>query len=182
MTTLVPIEVIENRIFIIRGQRVMIDSDLARLYGVETYRLNEAVKRNIERFPENFMFQLTQDEWKTLISQFAMSKTGRGGRRTPPYAFTELGVLMSANVLNNPKAISVSIQIVNTFVKLRQIMVDYNNLPQRLAEIEKLLLLYIEKTDGKLEEHDQNLAEIMHALNYLLESPKEHKQIGFRTE
>lgn len=182
MTAIVPIEVIENRIFVIREQRVMLDSDLARLYGVETYRLNEAVKRNIERFPENFMFQLTDDEWKSLTSQIAISKTGRGGRRTLPYAFTEHGVLMSANVLNNPKAINVSIQIVNTFVKLRQIMVDYNNLPQRLAEVEKLLLLYMEKTDGKLEEHDQNLAEIMYALNYLLDSPREQKQIGFRAE
>ena len=153
----------------------MLDSDLARLYGVETYRLNEAVKRNPERFPDNFMFQLTKDEWELLISQFAISKTGRGGRRTPPYAFTEHGVLMSANILNSSKAVAVSIQIVNAFVKLRQIAMNYKDIPQRLSEIEKLLMLYIEKNDEKV-------GEIIQVLNHLLDNPREPGKIGFRTK
>ena len=172
---LIPVEIIENKIYIIRGHKVMLDSDLARLYGVETYRLNEAVKRNPERFPDNFMFQLTKDEWELLISQFAISKTGRGGRRTPPYAFTEHGVLMSANILNSSKAVAVSIQIVNAFVKLRQIAMNYKDIPQRLSEIEKLLMLYIEKNDEKV-------GEIIQVLNHLLDNPREPGKIGFRTK
>lgn len=152
----------------------MLDNDLAGLYGVETYRLNEAVKRNIERFPDNFMFQLTNEEWKSLISQIAISKKGRGGRRTPPFAFTEHGVLMSANVLNSQKAISVSIQIVNAFVKLRQMTLDYKDLPNRLSEVEKLLMLYIEKNDDRVDQ-------IIRVLNNLIENPKETEPIGFRT-
>ena len=109
----------------------MLDSDLARLYGVQTYRLNEAIKRNIERFPDNFMFQLTKEEWELLTSQIAISKTGRGGRRTLPFVFTEYGVLMSANVLNSQKAITISIQIVNAFVKA---IVDFKPMVDRFPE------------------------------------------------
>lgn len=172
---IISIESIEKKIHVIRGYKVMLDTDLAKLYDIETYRLNEAVKRNIERFPENFMFQLTKGEWEDLTSQIAISKSGRGGRRTLPYVFTEHGVLMSANVLNSSKAINVSIQIVNAFVKLRQIAIDYKDMPQRLSEIEKLLMLYIEKNDEKV-------SDIIHVLNNLIETPRETGKLGFRTE
>lgn len=178
MQEIVSTEVIENRIFIIRGLRVMLDSDLARLYEVETKRINEAVKRNPYRFPCDFMLQLTIDEWENLKSHFATSSWG--GRRKLPYAFTEHGVLMLSSVLNSEKAARVNIQIMRAFVKLRQIAIDYNNFPQRLSEIEKLLMLYMEKTDGKLEEHDQNFSQIIEVLNNLIETPREPKKIGFR--
>lgn len=110
--SLVPVERIERAILLIRGRRVMLDADLAAIYGVPTKRLNEQVKRNIDRFPEDFMFQLTQEEFEALRSQIATSKTaGRGGRRTLPYAFTEHGAVMLASVLNTPIAVHASIQV-----------------------------------------------------------------------
>ncbi|HSA06868.1 MAG TPA: ORF6N domain-containing protein [Candidatus Gastranaerophilales bacterium] len=168
-------EIIENKIYIIKGHKVMLDSDLAWLYGVETKRIGEAVKRNIERFPEKYMFKLTTEEWDFLRSQIATSKQGQGGRRYTPRVFTEHGVLMLANVLNSSKAISVSIQIIDAFVKLRQIAIDYKDMPQRLSEIEKLLMLYIEK-------NDERVNDIIQVLNNLLESPKKPKEIGFRID
>src|SRR5216684_8360746 len=105
---LVPVTLIERRIYLIRVQKVMIDTDLAQLYGVPTYRLNEAVKRNRKRFPADFMFQLDKKEAESLTSQFAISKKGRGGRRTLPYAFTEHGAIMAANVLNSPHAVQMN--------------------------------------------------------------------------
>ena len=117
----VPVQLIERRIYLIRGQKVMIDTDLAELYGVPTFRLNEAVKRNKKRFPEDFMFQLTKEEEESLTSQIAISKTGRGGRRTRPYAFTEQGVAMLSSVLKSERAIEVNIAIMRAFVKLRQV-------------------------------------------------------------
>src|SRR5437879_6505686 len=116
----VPVALVERRIYLIRGQKVMIDTDLAELYGVPTYRLNEAVKRNRKRLPADFMFQLDKKEAKSLTSQFAISKKGRGGRRTLPYAFTEQGVAMLSSVLNSERAIQVNIVIMRAFVKLRQ--------------------------------------------------------------
>jgi hypothetical protein len=111
---------IQNMIYEIRGQKVMIDSDLARLYEVPTHRFNEAVKRNIKRFPPEFMFQLTDDEWSNLRSQFAISRSNHGGRRYAPFAFTEHGILMLSSVLNSDKAIEVNIQIMKIFVRMRQ--------------------------------------------------------------
>jgi hypothetical protein len=116
------IALIERRIYLIRGQKVMIDSDLANLYGVPTFRLNEAIKRNRKRFPADFMFQLNKKETGVLTSQFAMSKKGRGGRRTFPYVFTEQGVAMLSSVLNSERAIQVNIAIMRAFVKLRQLL------------------------------------------------------------
>ncbi|WP_227626092.1 ORF6N domain-containing protein [Geofilum rubicundum] len=110
-----PDEIIMNKIYFVREEKVMIDSDLAELYGVETKRLNEQVKRNVSRFPADFMFELTEAEFKNLKSQFATSSWG--GRRTPPYAFTEHGVLMLSSVLNSDKAIKVNIQIMRIFTK-----------------------------------------------------------------
>lgn len=117
---LIPIEHIENRIHLIRGRKVMIDRDLAELYGVGTKVLNQAVRRNSERFPEDFMFVLNQDELKSLRSQFVTSYVGRGGDRYLPIAFTEQGVAMLSSVLRSKRAIAVNIQIICTFTKLRQ--------------------------------------------------------------
>ena len=117
-----PDEIIMNKIYFVRDEKVMIDSDLAELYGVETKRLNEQVKRNISRFPADFMFELTEAEFKNLKSQFATSSWG--GRRSPPYAFTEHGVLMFSSVLNSDKAIKVNIQIMRTFTKVRRLLTD----------------------------------------------------------
>src|SRR5258706_125101 len=119
---IIPVALVERRIYLIRGQKVMIDTDLAELYGVPTYRLNEAVKRNRKRFPVDFMFQLNMTEAESLRSQFAISKKGRGGRRTLPYAFTEQGVAMLSSVLNSERAIQVNIVIMRAFVKLRKIL------------------------------------------------------------
>ena len=114
----------------------MLDSDLAKLYEIPTYRLNEAVKRNLSRFPSNFMFQLTKDEYETLISQIAISKKGRGGRRSMPYVFTEQGVAMLSSVLNSERAIQINIQIMNTFVQMRHWALENKDLARRVAELE----------------------------------------------
>lgn len=134
---LVPIEVIERRILIVREHRVMLDSQLAELYQVPTKRLNEAVKRNVSRFPEDFMFQLTAEEAELLRSQSTTSNERRGGRRYLPYVFTEQGVAMLSTVLNSERAIAVNIAIMRTFVRLRQILAAHKNLAGRLEDMEK---------------------------------------------
>lgn len=176
---LVPLTIIENKIFVIREQKVMLDSDLAALYEVETFNLNKAVKRNIERFPTDFMFQLTKEEWEGLIFQFGISKEGKGGRRFNPYVFTEQGVAMLSSVLNSKKAIAINVQIMRVFVKLRQIASEP---VQEINELKKLLLLYMEVNDHKQEEQDNKISEIIQVLNNMLEFPTEPKQIGFKTE
>lgn len=118
----VPLERIERRIYLIRDRKVMLDSNLAELYKVPTSRLNEAVKRNLSRFPGDFMFQLTVAEAESLISQIAMSKNGRGGRRTRPYAFTEHGVAMLSSVLSSDRAVQMNILIIRAFVKMRELL------------------------------------------------------------
>jgi hypothetical protein len=117
-----PDEVVLSKIYMIRNQKVMLDSDLAELYGVETRVLNQAIKRNIVRFPDSFMFQLSEEEWNALISQFVISNEGRGGRRKLPYAFTEHGILMLSSVLNSTQAIQMSIRIIEMFVLLREMV------------------------------------------------------------
>jgi hypothetical protein len=131
------VEVIERRIYLIRAHKVILDRDLAELYEVPTFRLNEAVKRNRQRFPDDFMFQLTKEEAEFLTSQFAMSKPGRGGRRTLPYVFTEQGVAMLSSVLNSERAIEVNIVIMRTFVRLRSILATHKNLAAKLEALEK---------------------------------------------
>ena len=154
---LIPIERIEQRILLIRGHKVMLDSHLAQLYEVPTFRLNEAVKRNRRRFPEDFMFQLTKREAGVLTSQFAMSKTGRGGRRTLPYVFTEQGVAMLSSVLNSERAVAVNITIMRTFVRLRQILATHKQLAERLAALEK--------------KYDQKFKIVFDVLRQLMEPP-----------
>ncbi len=134
--SLIPIERIERTILLIRNQRVIMDADIAELYGVSTKRLNEQVKRNIDRFPEDFMFQLTQDEYDDLRSQFATSSSW-GGRRYPPYVFTEHGAVMPANVLKSEVAINVSIQVVRAFVRLRGMLAAHEELSRKLDEMER---------------------------------------------
>jgi hypothetical protein len=131
----VPVELVARRIYVIRGQRVMLDSDLAELYQVPTFRLNEAVKRNSQRFPEDFMFQLSVEESRSLKSQIAMSKSGRGGRRTMPYAFTEHGVAMLSSVLNSERAVQMNILIIRAFVKLRELLATNKALAQRIEQL-----------------------------------------------
>lgn len=146
------VEQIESRIFLIRGQKVMLDADLAELYGAETKRLNEQVRRNSERFPEDFMFQLTAEEFANLRSQIMTSSlrsqiatsnnpagttAGRGGRRHHPYAFTEHGAIMVASVLNSPRAVETSVQVVRAFVRLRQMLSSNAELSRKLATLEK---------------------------------------------
>lgn len=133
----VPNEQIEKSILFIRGQRVMLDSDLARIYGVSTKRLNEQVSRNLDRFPKDFMFQLTEIEGQSLRSQIATSKIGRGGRRFLPYAFTEHGVVMLAGVLNSPVAVQSSVQVVRAFIYLRQVLSTHNDLVRKLNMLER---------------------------------------------
>jgi len=164
---------IQNMIYEIRGHRVMLDSDLAKLYEVPTHRLNEAVKRNVKRFPSDFMFQLTGEEWKSfLISQTAMSKDNRGGRRFAPFVFTEQGIAMLSTVLNSERAIDVNINIMRAFVNLRHYAFSQTAANEQIAELRKLLMLYIEKNDKRVND-------IIIALNNLMEQPKKTRTIGF---
>ena len=171
----VPIEVIERRIFLIRGQKVMLDTDLATLYQVPTFRLNEAVKRNHERFPEDFMFQLTPEETQSLTSQTAMSKVGtsRGGRRTRPYAFTEHGVAMLSSVLNSERAVQMNILIIRAFVKLRDLLATHKNLAARIEKIEA--------TQGRHASVINILAEEIERLKRLPALPPK-RRIGFESD
>jgi phage regulator Rha-like protein len=132
---LVPIERITHSILLIRGQKVLLDEDLAELYGVETKLLNRAIKRNRDRFPEDFLFQLTLAEFKNLRFQFGTSRWG--GRRYPPYAFTEHGAIMAATVLNTPRAVEMSVFVVRAFVRLRQMLATHADLARKLAALEK---------------------------------------------
>ena len=149
----------------------MLDSDLAELYEVQTFRLNEAVKRNIERFPSHYMFQLTKDEYKLLTSQIAISKKGRGGRRTMPYVFTEQGVAMLSSVLNSARAIQINIKIIDTFVQMRQWALDNKELTKRVADIENYLMNYAKDNNKEIEK-------IYEAIDLLMDRTKP-KKIGF---
>jgi hypothetical protein len=136
---------LQKLIYEIRGQKVMLDSDLAKLYGVESKVMNQAVKRNIGRFPYDFMFQLTSDEWDSLRSQIVTSKSNRGGRRYIPYVFTEQGVSMLSSVINSERAIEVNINIMRTFVQLRHYVLSKGDTNEQIAELRKLLMLFINK-------------------------------------
>lgn len=168
MSNLIPQEVIHQRIFFIRGEKVMIDRHLAELYGVDTRSLNQAVKRNRERFPESFMFQLTseeRDEVITICDNLAPLRYAR----TLPYAFTEHGVAMLSSVLKSRRAIQVNIQIIQTFVQLRRMLIDHKELARRLDELEK--------------KYDAQFKMVFDALRQLLAPPEKPKrEIGFRVK
>jgi len=132
----VPVEIIERRIYLIRGQRVMLDSHLAELYHVETKALNRAVKRNLDRFPEDFMFQLTDAEARNLRYQIGTSSSGYGGRRYLPYAFTEQGVAMLSSVLNSQRAVQMNILIIRVFVRLRELLATHKDLAQKIEQLQ----------------------------------------------
>ena len=170
--TILPDEVLLNKIYMIRNQKVMLDSDLAELYGVETKRLKEQVKRNTERFPDDFMFELTDLEFNSLRSQIATSKIGRGGTRYIPMVFTEHGVLMLSSVLNSAKAIQVNIQIMRVFTQIRQSLADNTELRLLIEELRK-------KTDN----NTKNIEVVFQYFDELLdkkEKVKPRTQIGYK--
>ena len=170
---MIPLPAIQKRILVVRERHVMLDEDLAELYGVETRRLVEQVKRNIERFPADFMFQLSKEEVSALRSQSATS-TGRGGRRYAPYVFTEEGVAMLSGVLRSQTAVTVNIAIVRAFVELRRAATSYEAIERRLTDLER-------ETTAKLGKHDQQLGEIFKALRQLISPPPQPKRrVGFR--
>jgi hypothetical protein len=166
----VSVQLIERRIYLIRGHKVLIDFDLADLYGVSTKQLNQQVSRNKKRFPGDFMFRLTKEEADALRSQFVTSNTGRGGRRYLPYAFTEQGVAMLSSVLNSEQAIEVNITIMRAFVKLRQMLESNEELNRKFAAVIR-----------KLSTHDKYFRVVFDELKKLTEQPTPaRKQIGFK--
>jgi phage regulator Rha-like protein len=168
------LQTIQNRIYEIRGQKILLDFDLAKLYETETKRLKEAVRRNIDRFPSDFMFELTKEEYNTLRTQFAtLDNTGRGKySKYNPFAFTEQGIAMLASVLRSPKAIEVNIQIVRAFVFLRKYALSHSELTQKLQELET--------------KYDKQFNDIFDAINFLIQKDKKgieqakRKRIGFK--
>ena len=169
-TNIIPIETIESKILLIRDQKVLVDKDLASLYGVATKVLNQAVTRNISRFPSDFMFQLSDMEFKNLKFQFGTSSWG--GTRKKPFVFTEQGVAMLSSVLRSERAVQVNIAIMRAFVKLREILSTHKELAQKLRELEY-----------KIESHDEQITAIFEAINKLLTPPPAppHK-IGFEVK
>jgi hypothetical protein len=163
-------ERIENIIMLIRGEKVILDSDLAGLYGVETRRLNEQVRRNISRFPEDFMFPLSQDEYDGLKSHFATSRRGWGGRRKLPLAFTEHGAIMAASILNTQRAVEMSVFVVRAFVRLRSLLSTHKDVAIRVKELEK-----------RLSTHDEHIQKIINAIKQLMmpRGPTKKRKIGF---
>ena len=170
-TIAIPSELIEKRIYLVRGQKVMLDSDLAELYGVTTGNLNLAVRRNKSRFPQDFMFQLTAEEAKSLLLQTARSK-GRGGRRTPPSVFTEQGVAMLSSVLRSEQAVQVNIAIMRAFVRLRELLVIHKDLANKIEDLER-----------KDAEHDAEFRVVFEAIRELVEeTPPLKQRIGFKSD
>jgi ORF6N domain len=169
---IIPTERIKNAIFVLRGQKVMLDSELAELYGVPTKVLNRAVRRNLDRFPGDFMFQLTHQELTNLRFQIGTSSSGYGGRRHLPYVFTEQGVAMLSSVLRSERAVRVNIAIMRAFIKLREAMNASRELAKKFAELET-----------RVGNHDEQIAEIIEAIRQLIappETPK--KEIGFHVK
>jgi hypothetical protein len=164
---LAPTERIAQSIIVLRGQRVLLDSDLAALYKVETRRLNEQVRRNKDRFPADFIFEVTDDEFEILMSQFATSRWG--GRRKRPFAFTEHGAIMAATVLNSPRAVAMTIHIVRAFLQLRHLLASNKQLAEKFAQLER-----------KASTHDQAIVGILKAIRELMRLPEPKKRpIGF---
>ena len=161
---------VESRILVLRDQKVILDSDLAELYGVPVKRLNEQVKRNQERFPSDFMFRLSAEESDALRSQSATSKTGRGGRRYAPYAFTEHGAIMAATVLNSERAVEMSVFVVRAFVRLREMLATNHQLASKIDELEQ-----------RLDTHDASIQELIEAIRELMApEPAKGRRIGFQ--
>ena len=166
--SLIPVDRIEKAILLVRRQKVMLDADLAGLYGVETRVLVQAVKRNLERFPEDFMFQLSREEFAVLRSQ-SVTSSDRGGRRYPPYAFTEQGVAMLSSVLRSQRAVQVNIEIMRAFIRLRQMLASHAELSRKLDALEK--------------KYDAQFKDVFEAIRQLMAPPEQKRRaIGFRKE
>jgi hypothetical protein len=166
---LTSVDAIQNKIYFIRGHKVMLDNDLAKLYRVETFNLNKSVQRNIKRFPPDFMFQLTREETLSLTFQIGMSKSGRGGRRTLPYAFTQEGVSMLSGILHSERAVEVNIAIMRAFVRMGEILSANSKLAEKLRELE-----------NKLIAHDYQIEDILRAIRKLMRGPQKSKpKIGY---
>jgi len=176
-TIIIPHQPVEGLIHTLRGQRVILDSDLAKVYGVTTTRLNQQVRRNADRFPVDFAFQVTADEFAGLMLQIATSKKGRGGRRKLPLVFTEHGAIMAANALNSPRAVQMSVFVVRAFVKMREVLAQNRHLAGKLAELERRLT-------GRLDVHEKAIVHILDEIKKLMEplppepEPK-RREIGF---
>ncbi len=170
-TAPVAVEQIERAIHVIRGQRVMLDSDLAELYGVTTKRLNEQVRRNPDRFPADFAYQLTEQEFMNLRSQIATSSSGHGGRRYPPWVFTEQGVAMLSSVLDSPTAVRVNVEIMRAFVRLRRLLATPGELVEQLQKLAETVQF-----------HDEQIRAITEVLRRMVEAPPEppKRRIGFQ--
>ncbi len=166
---------IKNLIYTIRGQKVMLDSDLAMLYGVETFNLNKAVKRNAQRFPLDFMFQLTKEEYQNLIFQNGISNKKHGGRRFMPYVFTEQGIAMLSSVLKSEQAIAINIQIMRTFVQIKQFALENKELTRRLSELEQYFIEHCKENKHDSEETKQQFNKINEAINLLMDRTKPSK-------
>ena len=174
---LATIEPIEPAIRVIRGQRVILDADLAKVYGVTTARLNQQVNRNLKKFPSDFIFRLNRDEFNGLMLQFATSKRGRGGPRKLPYTFTEHGAVMAANVLNSERAVVMSVYVVRAFVKLREVLASNDELAQKLNDLER-------KLTGRLDIHEKAILQLFAQIRELLRPPPpqpkpKRRRIGF---
>jgi len=175
-SSVVPVEIIQSKIYLIRGYKVMLDFDIASLYGVETKVLIQAVKRNLRRFPSDFLIQVSEVEYVSLRSQFVTSKKGRGGRRYMPYAFTEQGIAMLSSVLNSDRAIDVNIQIMRTFSKIRELMLTHKDLAQKIKNLER-------KFYHKFKKHNQQFMLVFKAIKELMiekeEATKKKGPMGF---
>jgi hypothetical protein len=172
--SIIPVESVTQVILVLRGQKVILDADLARLYGVQTKAFNQAVRRNLSRFPPDFMFQLTPEEFRDLRSQNVTSSEW-GGRRYPPYAFTEHGAVMATTILKTEQAASVSVYVVRAFVQLRDLLATHTELAHKLEELER-------KLSSRLDAHDEQISLLMEAIRQLMVPPEaSHRCIGFRS-
>jgi hypothetical protein len=171
--SIIPVERVEQCIYVIRGQKVILDADLARIYGVSTARLNQQVRRNRKKFPADFVFELTREEFDNLMLHFATSSSGYGGRRKLPLAFTEHGAIMAATVLNSPQAVLMSVLVVRAFVQMRETLTNHHELVRKRAELER-----------RLTGHDGAIRHLFDVIRQLLGPPESgpeppRKQIGF---
>lgn len=173
-------QLIVSKIYLLRGKKVMLDADLAMLYGVETKRLKEQVRRNLERFPEDFMFELSENEFNSLRSQFATSNDSRGGTRYMPMVFTEHGVLMLSSVLNSKQAITVNIQIMRIFSRFREILVTNQEIMERLERMEKSFV----DTDGRFVQLEEEIQLVFTTFKEMMDgqATMSRNPIGFRRE
>ena len=174
-----PMECIEERIYTVRGQRVMLDANLAEVYGVTTFNLNKAVKRNADRFPDDFAFQITPQEVADLIFQIGISSSGHGGRRKPAWVYTEHGAIMAANVLNSKRAAQMSVFVVRAFIKMRAALSDNRELARKLAALEKEL-------KDRLDVHEAAIVTILQRVMDIIDPPAlpepPKKEIGFQVK